>query len=132
MTTNPDERAVALEALKTLQGAAYGMGKPSKYKIFQCAEIIHEALTEAPAQPAKPEGDMVENAQAALDKIEDWSKAYPESIFPKPNFDKVRLALEVNGLTLDAVSADNMRHVITKVHEILQPVRDLLKTDGRG
>lgn len=54
----------------------------------------------------------------ALQRIEQWGRAYPLSVFPEPDFGKAREALEAAGLTLDAVSASNMRHVVRGVSEI--------------
>ena len=51
----------------------------------------------------------------ALGHIVEWSKAYPIDVFPEPDFNKVSKVLKDNGMTLDAVSASNMRHVITEV-----------------
>ena len=51
----------------------------------------------------------------ALEEIEDWSHAYPIAAFPEPDFTKARAALEAAGMTLDAVSASNMRHVVNRV-----------------
>jgi hypothetical protein len=54
----------------------------------------------------------------ALEEIEAWSRAYPLSIFPEPDFAKARALLEAGGITLDAVSASCMRHVVTEVGEV--------------
>ena len=53
--------------------------------------------------------------EEALEKIIQWSKAYPVTVFPEPDFEKAAKVLKDNGMTLDAVSASNMRHVITEV-----------------
>lgn len=53
-----------------------------------------------------------------LDKIIEWCDAYPLDIFPEPDFIKVRAALEEKGITLGAVSASNMRHVVDGVKRI--------------
>jgi len=53
--------------------------------------------------------------EEALEQIVEWSKAYPIDVFPEPDFEKVAKVLKDNGMTLDAVSASNMRHVITEV-----------------
>ena len=56
--------------------------------------------------------------QDALERIVSWSEAYPLDIFPKPNLAKARELLEAGGITLDAVSAHCMRHVIDGVGKI--------------
>lgn len=57
--------------------------------------------------------------------VEQWAQAYPLDVFPEPNFQHVREALSAVGLSLDCVSASNMRHVITRVRDKL---RDAEKT----
>jgi predicted TIM-barrel fold metal-dependent hydrolase len=55
----------------------------------------------------------------ALHKIKQWAQAYPLDVFPEPDFARVREALEAAGLSLDQVSASNMRHVITQVQSMV-------------
>lgn len=59
-----------------------------------------------------------ERMQEALDQIVSWSEAYPLDIFPEPDLEKARELLEAGGITLDAVSAHCMRHVIDGVGKI--------------
>lgn len=59
-----------------------------------------------------------ETLKAALERLDEWSKAYPLDVFPEPDMKQVDAVLSAAGLSLDAVSASNMRHVITKVGEI--------------
>ena len=61
-----------------------------------------------------------ERLKKALEQLEQWTKAYPLSVFPEPDFVEVRKALKTAGISLDAVSASNMRHVITGVAAILE------------
>jgi len=49
-----------------------------------------------------------------------WTKAYPLKVFPEPDFEKAAEALKAAGLSLDAVSASNMRHVLTQVKDIIE------------
>jgi len=62
-----------------------------------------------------PDPDKMEDA---LHQIESWSRAYPLSVFPEPDFAKAAELLKAGGMTLDAISASNMRHVIIQVGEI--------------
>lgn len=55
----------------------------------------------------------------ALEKIASWAKAYPLSVFPEPDFAKAHEVLTTAGMTLDAISASNMRYVITQVQKIV-------------
>jgi hypothetical protein len=52
-------------------------------------------------------------------QIKSWSKAYPISVFPEPDFKKAHEVLKANGMTLDAISASNMKHVITQVQAMI-------------
>lgn len=60
----------------------------------------------------------------ALWKIAQWAKAYPLTVFPEPDFVKVRELLAVGGITIDAVSASNMRDVVEGVGKIAQGALD--------
>ena len=54
----------------------------------------------------------------ALERIEQWSEAYPITVFPEPDLAKAAQLLEAGGITLDSVSAHCMRHVIAGVGAI--------------
>lgn len=73
--------------------------------------------------------NRIDELEQALHKIQQWSEAYPLSVFPEPDFKKVRDLLEAGGITLDAVSASNMRHVVKGVGEI---ARTALKAGNGG
>lgn len=71
--------------------------------------------------------DRIDQLETALQRIEQWSQAYPLSVFPEPDLKKARVLLEAGGITLDAISAHCMRHVVTGVGEI---AREALKTSS--
>jgi hypothetical protein len=54
-----------------------------------------------------------------LRQIADWCRAYPLEIWPEPDLKKARQLLEAGGMTLDAISASSMRHVLKGVLEII-------------
>ena len=54
-----------------------------------------------------------------LHGIKSWSEAYPLEVFPEPDFEKAHEVLKANGMTIDAISASNMRHVITQVQAMI-------------
>jgi hypothetical protein len=62
--------------------------------------------------------DVME-AQEKLDKIREWTEAYPVDIFPEPDFKKAAKVLKDNGMTLDSISASNMRHVLSGIKTII-------------
>jgi hypothetical protein len=51
--------------------------------------------------------------------IQGWCEAYPIAAFPEPDFKKAHEVLTANGMTLDAISASNMKHVITQVQKMI-------------
>ena len=61
------------------------------------------------------EEGRIERLEAAPRRIVEWSDAYPVTAFPKPDeahYARVHEALRREGLTLDRISADIMRHVV--------------------
>lgn len=65
--------------------------------------------------------DREDRLEEALHRIVQWADAYPTDIFPVPDADYLRRAHEVltaNGMTLDRLSADAMRHVVQGVGKI--------------
>jgi len=52
-----------------------------------------------------------------MTRFNDWIKAYPLDIFPEPDFKKAHKVLKEHGMTLDAISASNMRHVLNGLKE---------------
>ncbi len=61
----------------------------------------------------------VDKLKEALESIELWANAYPLDVFPKPDLRKASAALKLAGMTLDSISADNMRHVLNGVKGIV-------------
>lgn len=60
----------------------------------------------------------LERRNEALQKIKNWSDAYPLSAFPEPDMKRAAEVLNGAGMTLDTISASNMRHVLNGVREI--------------
>jgi hypothetical protein len=71
----------------------------------------------------------IERLRGVLEEIVEWSATYPLSVFPEPNFEKARQLLAAGGMTLDAISASAMRHVVKGVGEI---ARKALRRDPRA
>lgn len=65
-------------------------------------------------------------AREALESLHQWSNAYPISVFPEPDFEKSHELLKAGGMTLDAISASNMRHVVNEVGRIVEPFIDAI------
>lgn len=70
--------------------------------------------------------EMGEAIEAAILRIEEWSeKAYPENVFPEPDFVKARSLLIAGDQYLDNISASNFRQVLRRVVEILRESIDI-------
>lgn len=74
----------------------------------------------------------VERKEDALRSIDQWSKAYPLSVFPEPDLKLARQLLEAGGVTLDSVSAYNMRHVVEGVGKIARAAIQPPTTGGEN
>jgi len=73
----------------------------------------------------------LDDAADAFHKLDNWAKAYPLDMFPVPDLEKARKLLMDGGITLDAVSATAMRHVISGVAYIVQEaLKKLEDTNG--
>jgi len=68
--------------------------------------VLHEAA------------DRLDRMGKSLRDIEAWARAYPLTQFPKPDLKRAAEVLSMNGLTLDAISADAMRHVLDGIISI--------------
>ena len=68
----------------------------------------------------KARDEEIERLRKALERIRVWSKAYPLDIFPKPDLKKAHKVLKAAGMTLDAISADTMRHVLEGIKDIIE------------
>ena len=64
--------------------------------------------------------DELEELQDKMHKIKTWIDAYPLKIFPEPDFKKAHEVLKQHGMTLDAISASNMRHVLNGIKDIIE------------
>jgi hypothetical protein len=64
---------------------------------------------------AESENDKMRDS---LQKIYNWSQAYPLDIFPEPDMKKVAEVLAAAGIELGSVSAYCMRHVISGVESL--------------
>ena len=60
----------------------------------------------------------LEATEDALRQIVSWANAYPLKVFPEPDFARAHELLKAGGMTLDAISASNMRHVVEGVGRI--------------
>lgn len=66
----------------------------------------------------------IDELEDALQSIDSWAKAYPLKVFPEPDFKESARVLKDAGLSLDQISASNMRHVIEGVKDIVGKALD--------
>lgn len=90
------------------------------------SNLLRATTAEAEAKAMR---EALERAEAALEHIVQWSEAYPLKAFHEPDFAKVRELLAAGGIEVGAVSASNMRHVVTEVGAIAR--RALGGTDAK-
>lgn len=68
--------------------------------------------------------DRIEALEEALERIVQWSEAYPLDIFPEPDWKRAAELLDAGGITLDAISVSCMRHVVEGVGKIARAALD--------
>jgi len=69
--------------------------------------------------------DEIERLREAMERIMEWSEAYPETVFVPPTSEQFKAAheaLKSIGMSLDKFSVDAMRHVVTGVGGIAKEV----------
>jgi len=80
----------------------------------------HNPAVACPAYKIIQESRYVDLIRTRLRKIESWCNAYPLKVFPEPDLKKAREVLKEAGMTLDAISASNMRHVLKGIKDIVE------------
>ena len=73
-----------------------------------------------------------ERLEAALQRIENWCKAYPRAVFIEPTKEQWaeanRVLDEAGGCSLTAISGSNMRHVVEGIQKIITEALDKEQT----
>jgi hypothetical protein len=73
---------------------------------------------------------LIVELDEAFDTLDSIANAYPEEVFPEPDWIAVREALEAHNISMDCVSAGNMRVVAQNVGRIIAPLRrEVLRHD---
>lgn len=103
--------AKELERIKELE-AESSLNLEAAAKAYTACGNYQERIEEFEA-----ENDKFKNA---LLRIDNWTKAYPLDVFLKPDLKKAAKVLKAAGMTLDAISADAMRHVLDGVKDITE------------
>lgn len=63
---------------------------------------------------------FTERHKAALEELARWCDAYPVEVFPEPDFQRAHEVLTAAQISLDAISASTMRHVLRGVKKIVE------------
>ena len=71
----------------------------------------------------------IERVREPALRIKQWCDAYPLAVFPEPDLKVARKGLESVGITMDQVSASNMRHVLTGITEYANELDKALDND---
>ena len=79
----------------------------------------HTPGYKTPLEKAREENEKLKDV---LRRIDDWAKAYPLKVFPKPDLKKAHEVLKAAGMTLDAISADSMLQVLDQIKEMVSEV----------
>ena len=72
----------------------------------------------------------LEATEDALRQIVSWANAYPLEVFPEPDFVRAHELLKAGGMTLDVISASNMRHVVEGVGRIAKEAIAATQQEG--
>jgi len=118
MTT--DEVNVGLfDELKKAQQEIETLRKWQRDMVAKMAEDHDLAGYREMGEKLAARDEEIESLQDKLNEIKHWCAAYPLDIFPEPDFKKARELLEAGGMTIDAISASNMRHITTGIQKII-------------
>jgi uncharacterized coiled-coil DUF342 family protein len=79
-----------------------------------------EEMAKSKQQQINELRDEVTRLRGKVKEIQAWANAYPLVVFPKPNLKKAAEVLKAAGMTLDSISADNMRHVLDGIKDIVE------------
>ncbi len=60
-----------------------------------------------------------EKLEGALIAVLNWAQAYPIEVFPEPDMKFASQLLKAGGVTIDAISASAMRHLLKRITEII-------------
>ena len=85
---------------------------------FKAVTVQQENLVKFQAE-LKAKDEKIAKLIDALTRIDIRAKAYPLDNYPKPDLKKAHEVLKAAGMTLDAISADAIRHVLGGIKNIV-------------
>lgn len=128
---------VSMVVIHIMRGPVYGLMQgwvllSIKPERGQGGEVVGDERIDWRERAQRAQASLVRvNAQAehfergwylrghALERLQEWAQAYPLDCFPEPDLAKAREVLCQAGLSLDALSAHAMRHVIERTKAIV-------------
>jgi len=100
--------------------------KTETWAMFKASELKNVGLIEQIADQRV----ALELYEDIFIKIENWCKAYPLDVFPEPeDWEEIKHVLQPHGISLDAISASNMRHVVNGIQDLIKPAQEALRGD---
>ena len=104
----------------------------SKHEMNELESRIGDVELDAYAKGKKHSDEryreLVEEITDELQKMLDWCNAYPIEVFPEPDFKKAAQVLKDAGMTIDSISASNMRHVLKGLRGHIEAALEQTKT----
>lgn len=97
--------------------------RSSVARVERDSEQLLKARWSREAESARV-SDEADRLRAALEDIVQWADAYPLDRFPEPDFKQAEKVLSDAGMSLDAISASNMRHAIEGAGRIARGALD--------
>ena len=82
-------------------------------------ELFDKIRAPSGATERLPVRNEVEELKTKMHKIVTWIDTYPLDVFPEPDFRKAHEVLMRHGMTLDSITASNMRRVLSGVRDII-------------
>ena len=102
--------AAELEAADYEYRGAFGR---EKHRIIP--PLLFDAILTALRTTQTDSAALAGEVEGFLEELDAWEKAYPLAYFPEPDLRKADAVLKDAGISLGAISASNMRHVVSRI-----------------
>ena len=112
------ERKYSTQAIATAESEAFERGYQSAER--QIADVraqldLAKRGHRVDVSLAKRVGDHIQQTAAFKVWLTDWLRCYATDIFPEPDLKKAADVLKANDMTIDQLSAEMGRHILTRV-----------------
>lgn len=82
-----------------------------------------DALSTRPAESVAQGGEVPEHLEDVLHRLDEWCRAYPESVFPEPTDEDVAAVNSVYPNAVTRISASMGRHMVKHMREMANVIR---------